>query len=165
MILRHFIYYLKLDESLKTAIKDILANNLFVPTDRVDIVYQIILKGMNRKIREAIYDLISQFEYGCKMFLRNKNIYPVTFINKRRKELDLNHILSSKAKNKFKDEISSIIGEDLILSIEFVSVRKLSGNLRNRNYHTGYGNPDEFSIYEAALFYYLVEAYCLACEG
>ncbi len=165
VILRHFIYNLKLDESLKTSIKDLLTNNLFVPKDRVDVVYQIILKGMNRKIREAIYDLIAQFEYGCKMFLRNRKIYPVTFINKRRKDLDLNHILSSKAKNKFRDEISNIIGEDLTLSIEFLSIRKLSGNLRNKNYHTGYGNPEEFSIHEAALFYYLMEAYCLACEG
>ena len=165
IFLSTFIYNLKVDDSLKTIIADILANNLFVPDDRKTIVSDIIINGFNKNIRKAVYDLISQFEYGLKLYLKEKNKYPVMYRGSHKVEIDTNHMLTNdKKQNKFRETIAEIIGEDLTLTLEYLLCNRFSGNIRNKNYHSGYGDPNQFTIYEAAAFYFIVETYCKGCN-
>lgn len=165
LFLSPFIYNLKVDESLKSMIQAILENNLFVPQDRKEIVADIIIDGFDKNIRKAVYNLISQFEYGIKEFLKSRKIYPVMYSGSHKKTVDLNHMLKSNNSNtKFRKAIVEILGEDLTLALEYLLCNKYLSNLRNNNYHSGYGDLSKYTIFEASAFYFIIEAYCLACE-
>ena len=165
VLLSSFIYNIKIDGNLKEIVESILDNNLFVPSDRKSVIYNIILDGFNRNIRKALYDLIPQFEYGLTQFLKSKGLYPIMYRGSSRFPIDLNHILTSKStQNKFRSELVEIIGEDLTLELEYLLCNKYLGNIRNNNYHSGYENPEQYTIYEASAFYYIIEAYCMGCD-
>lgn len=165
VLLSPFIYNIKIDGNLKEIVESILDNNLFVPSDRKSVIYNIILDGFNRNIRKALYDLIPQFEYGLTQFLKSKGLYPIMYRGSSRFPIDLNHILTSKStQNKFRSELVEIIGEDLTLELEYLLCNKYLGNIRNNNYHSGYENPEQYTIYEASAFYYIIEAYCMGCD-
>lgn len=165
VLLSSFIYNIKIDDSLKEIINAILENNLFVPSDRRSVIFNIILDGFTRNIRKALYDLIPQFEYGLTYFFKAKGIYPIMYRGSNRILIDLNHMLTSKTKqNKFRDEIVEIIGEDLTLELEYLLCNKFLGNLRNNNYHSGYGDLEKFNIFEVSAFYFILKAYCMGCD-
>lgn len=165
ILLLPFIVNTKIDENLKSVLASISENNLFIPTERKSIINKIILDGVNNNIRKALYDLIPQFEYGLTNYLKSNGLYPIMYRGSNKVLVDLNHILTSnKSKNKYRDQIVSIIGENLTLELEYLLCNKYFGNLRNINYHSGYRELDQCSIYEAAAFYFILEAYCLGCE-
>lgn len=164
ILLSPFIYNIKIDENLNSVVSSICENNLFIPPERRHIVNKIILDGLNKNIRRALYDLIPQFEHGLTCYLKSKGIYPIMYRGSNKVLIDLNHILTSKTKNKFRKEVISIIGEDLTFELEYLLCNKYFGNLRNNNYHSGYDDLTQYTIYEAAAFYFILEAYCLACE-
>lgn len=167
VILRPFIDNVEIDVELKTTIKEILANNLFVPEDRREIVYDIIENGLNRNIRKALYDLIPQFENGCREYLKKyKNLYPVINKGAMSVKIDLNHIFVQRGEkeNPFREAIREILGDDLTLQIEYLSCRSLSANIRNRFYHYGYADTDKYTVYEMVLFFLIIKAYCLGCD-
>lgn len=160
--------YRKIDEDLKAILQDITSHNLFIPKERIKTVYDIILRGLNEnKFRQATFELIAQFENGCRTYLKDFcNIYPIIYKGNNPVSIDLNHILVQKTSkiNNNRNKIVEVIGEDLTLNIEYLTCRKMSGNLRNRNYHYGYDNPDEYNIYEYALFFLLIKAYCMGYD-
>ncbi len=157
-----------MDDEVKDILRDITSHNLFIPSERCKTVYDIILKGMEEnKLRNATFEIIAQFEYGCRNYLKNVcNIYPVVYKGNNPVSMDLNHILVQKGDtiNENRTKIVEIIGEDLTLNIEYLACRKMSGNLRNRNYHDGFNNPDEYNLYELILFYLLIKAYCMGYD-
>lgn len=165
IVLLPFIQNVKADDSLKEVISSVLENNLFVPKDRQNIIYKIILDGFDGNIRKALYDLIPQFEYGLTQFLKSKRIYPVMHRGSHRVPIDLNHMLNGNIhNNKFRDKIAKIIGQNLTITLEYLLCSTYLGNLRNNNYHSGYSDPEEYTIYEAAAFYFMIKAYCFACN-
>ena len=158
-----------MDDDVKDILRDITSHNLFVPKERCKTVYDIIIKGLEEnKLRNATFEIIAQFEYGCRNYLKNIcNIYPVVYKGNNPVSMDLNHILVQKGDsiNENRKKIVEIIGEDLTLNIEYLACRKMSGNLRNRNYHDGFSNPDEYNLYELILFYLLIKAYCMGYDA
>lgn len=157
-----------IDDALKLLIKEIVYHNLLIPQSKCCVVYDSILEGLeNDKLRIAVYDLIPQFEEGCRHFLyKHKKISPQVRKGQKILTANLNDILVEKGdkQNKFRKKIAELIGEDLTLTIEYLSCRKLSGNLRNENYHSGYDDANKFSIDEAGLFYFLIKAYCMGYD-
>lgn len=165
ILLSPFVYNLKIDDHLENMVASVLENNLFVPEERTDIIYKIIMGGLSRNIRKAVYDIIPQFEYGLTHYLKIKNVYPVMYRGSKKVHIDLNHILTSKkTKNKFRDKLVEIIGEDLSLELEYLLCNKFLGNLRNNNYHSGYGDLEKFNVFEVSAFYFILKAYCMGCD-
>ena len=73
------------------------------------------------QLRIATYELISQFEEGCRQFLyQYKKLYPQVKKGQKRFPADLNNLLVKKGnkQNRFRKEIAELIGEDLTLMIE-----------------------------------------------
>lgn len=169
IILNKWQKYRKFDKDLEELLRDITSHNLFIPKERIKTVYDIILRGLNEnKFRQATFELIAQFENGCRAYLKDFcNIYPIIYKGNNPVSIDLNHILVQKTSktNKNRNKIVEVIGEDLTINIEYLACRKMSGNLRNRNYHYGYDNPDEYNICEYTLFFLLIKAYCLGYDN
>jgi len=169
IILNKWQKHRKIDNDLQGTLEDIISHNLFIPKERIKTVYDIILRGLNEnKFRQATFELIAQFENGCRAYLKDFcNIYPIIYKGNNPVSIDLNHILVQKTSktNKNRNKIVEVIGEDLTINIEYLACRKMSGNLRNRNYHYGYDNPDEYNIYEYTLFFLLIKAYCLGYDN
>ena len=167
IMLYPFIKNLIIDDELKEIILDIINHNLLVPAERRKSVANIIIKALNKEIRRSLYDLISQFEYGCREYLKNyKKLYPMITKGSMTTTIDLNHMLVVKKDktNKFRSAIGEVLGEDLTLEIEYLSCRPLSANLRNRNYHDGYDDTDQYSCEEIVLLFLLIKAYCMGYD-
>ncbi len=159
-----------IDDDLKLLIQDIVWHNYLIPKPRCREVYNSLIDGLqNNYIRKAVYELISQFEEGCRQFLyQYRKIYPRVKVGKKTDtySANLNNFLVEKGNkhNRFRKEIAELIGEDLTLTIEYLACRKLSGNLRNEYYHHGHGDTNKFSLDEASLFYFLIKAYCMGYD-
>jgi len=167
ILCRPFLDNLKMDEEFKNMLLDICSHNLFIPKNRTKIVFDILLEGLNRNIRKATFNLISQFEYGLREYLRvYKKQYPTIKKGSENYSIDLNNILVKKSKNEiFRRHIVEILGDDLTQEIEFLSCRSLGPNLRNRNYHDGYGDTDCYKIEEMILFFMILKVYCLGYDA
>ncbi len=156
------------DKDLRLLIQDIVYHNYLIPSSRCGVVYNAIMDGLEKdQLRIATYELISQFEEGCRQFLyQYKKLYPQVKKGQKRFPADLNNLLVKKGnkQNRFRKEIAELIGEDLTLMIEYLSCRQLSGNLRNEYYHHGHGDTNKFSLDEASLFYFLIKAYCMGYD-
>ncbi|MDD6994986.1 MAG: hypothetical protein SPH68_01230 [Candidatus Borkfalkiaceae bacterium] len=168
IVLNKWQKYRKIDNDLKAILHDITSHNLLIPKERIKTVYDIIIRGLSEnKFRQATFELIVQFENGCRTYLKDFcNIYPIFYKGNNLVSIDINHMLvqkTSKANNN-RNRIVEVIGEDLALNIEYLACRKMSGNLRNRNYHYGFDNPDEYNIYEYTLFFLLIKAYCMGYD-
>ena len=167
LILGPFVYYFKNDDTVQDMLEEILTHNCFVPVERKEIIRDAILKGFDKDIRGALFVLLSQFEYGCKHYLKvHKRIHTDTKVGSMKVPVDLNKILVQKKgkANKFRDAIRELLGDDMTLSLEYLACRPLSGNIRNRNYHDGIKKNDSYDLEEVFLFYYLFEAYCLGYD-
>lgn len=167
IMLYPFIKNLIIDDELKEIITDIINHNLLVPSERRKTVANIIINALNKEIRRSLYDLISQFEYGCREYLKNyKKLYPKITKGSMTTTIDLNHmfVVKKDKTNKFRSAICEVLGEDLTLEIEYLSCRPLSANLRNRNYHDGYNNTDQYSCEEIVLLFLMIKAYCLGYD-
>lgn len=167
ILLRPFVDKLKIDEEFKLILLEICSRNLFIPKSRAKIVYEILLDGLNKNIRRATFDLISQFEYGLREYLKiHKKQYPTIKKGGEIYNIDLNNILVNKEKNQvFRKHIVEILGEDLTQELEFLTCRPLASNLRNRNYHDGYGDTDYYKIEEMVLFFMIIKSYCLGYDA
>ncbi len=80
--------------------------------------------------------------------------------------VNLNHMLVEKngKKNRYRNAIKEILGEDLTLEIEYLACRRLSLNLRNNYYHNGCGDEKKYFPSEMVLFFYFLKAYCLGYD-
>lgn len=158
---------LRCDDALVDILREILAHNVLVPKDRLEIVLETFRRGLKNEIGVALYDLLSQFEYGCRHYLKvHKKIYPIERKGGREDLVDLNKILVQKGEreNRFRKAMVELLGEDLTLEIEYLSCRPLSANLRNRNYHDGRRTGEGYTLDEMVLFFLLLKAYCLGCD-
>ena len=167
LFLAPFIYYFKNDDTVRDLLEDLLAHNYFVPAERKEIIRDAILKGFDKDIRGSLFVLLSQFEFGCKHYLKvHKRIHTDTRVGSMKVPVDLNKILVQKKgrSNKFRDAIRELLGDNMTLSLEYLACRPLSGNIRNRNYHDGIKKKDSYDLEEVFLFYYLFEAYCLGYD-
>ena len=110
--------------------------------------------------------MISQFEYGLREYLKvYKKQYPIIKKGSEYYNIDLNNMLVNKSKNEvFRRHIVEILGEDLTQEIEFLCCRPLGPNLRNRNYHDGYGDIDYYKKEEMILFFMILKVYCLGYD-
>ena len=155
------------DTDLELIIKEIIEHNLFVSRDRVQKVTEDILNILTKKIRLGLFDLITQFEKGCRYFLKEiKNIYPVVKHGSKYDEINLIDMLVKKQKkNKFRNAICDIVEKDIVLELEYLLCRPLSANIRNKYMHDGCGNYDTFSIDEAIAAFLLIRAYCLGYDS
>ena len=166
ILCRPFLDNLKIDEEFKSMLLDVCSHNLFIPQNRTKIVCDLLLEGLNRNVRKATFDLISQFEYGLREYLRiHKKQYPTIKKGSEKYNIDLNNILVNKSKNEvFRKHIVEILGDDLTQEIEFLSCRPLGANLRNRNYHDGYDDTNCYKIEEMILFFIIIKVYCLGYD-
>lgn len=167
LFLGPFIYYFKNDDTVQNLLEEVLAHNCLVPVERKEIIREAILKGFGKDIRGALFVLLSQFEFGCKHYLKvHKRIHTDTKVGSMKVAVDLNKILVQKKgkANKFRDAIRELLGNDMTLSLEYLACRPLSGNIRNRNYHDGIKQKDSYDLEEVFLFYYLFESYCLGFD-
>lgn len=156
-----------IDDELKEIILDIINHNLLVPSERRKTVANIIINALNKEIRRSLYDLMYQFEYGCREYLKNyKKLYPKITKGSMTTTIDLNHmfVVKKDKTNKFRSAICEVLGEDLTLEIEYLSCRPLSANLRNRNYHDGYNDTDQYSCEEIMLLFLMIKAYCMGYD-
>ena len=168
IVLNSFVFYLKLDSSLKGLLKEIISKNLFVPKNRVDSVFEYVCLGLNKKIRTGLYGLITQFEYGCREYLKNrKHLFPAIGKGGKEDPINLNDMFIQKdnKKNKFRDNLIEVLGEDLVQEIEYLACRKLSGNIRNKYAHEGHEKEGEFYVEEVNLFFLILEVYCLGYDS
>lgn len=157
-----FADFVEVDEELENLIAEIISHNEFVPQTRIEIVKNYVILGLKKDIRKATYLLISQFEYGCVNYLKDrKKIYPTITKGTMTVKIDLNHILTN---NKFRKKIVEILGEDLTKELQFLLVEKRYGNLRNQDYHEGLEREDVFTNFEVLAFYRLLNAYCLGYD-
>ena len=80
--------------------------------------------------------------------------------------VDLNKIFVQKGGkiNKFRNAIQELLGENMMIAIEYLACRPLSGNIRNRNCHNGIEETDSCSLEEVFLFYFLLESYFLGYD-
>ena len=162
-----FVYYLKNDSTVIELLDDILGHNCFVSCERKEIIKSAFIKGFNKEIKEALFALLSQFEYGCRHYLKvHKRIHTTTIVGSMETPVDLNKMLVKKngKTNKYRDAIQELVGESMTLSLEYLACRPLSGNIRNRNYHDGINKSDNYDLEEVFLFYYLFEAYCMGYD-
>lgn len=158
-----YFYSVTVDEKLDGLISEIISHNEFVPRDRVKMVKDLIIAGLSKNIRRSVYFLVSQFEFGCVEYLKNKKrIYPRITKGSKSVPIDLNEILSD---TKFRKHIADSLGEDLTKELQFLLVEKQYGNLRNRYYHEGVEREDAFTDIELLAFYRLINAYCLGYDG
>lgn len=169
LILDAWKKYRILDANLKDLLFEITSHNLLIPQDRVQTVYAFIIEGLETdELSRATFNLIAQFENGCRNYLKEKcNIFPIVDKGGNSIPMNLNHILVQKrsSPNKNREKIVDLLGEDLTLGIEYLACRKLSGNLRNCDYHYGFNNSKEYNHYELVLFYLLIKAYCMAYDS
>lgn len=167
LMLKPFIFNLKLDKELKELIKEIISHNLFVPYEDIVIVYESIIACLNKNIRGGMFKLVAKFEKGCREYLKSLGMYPIIKKGSQSVNIDLNHILVEKKnkENRFRKAIVEIWGEDLTLAIEYLSCRPLSGNIRNDYYHNGAGDENQYYPNEMLLFFYLIKAYCLGYDS
>lgn len=167
LMLHPFLQNIKIDDGLSALIDDIVKHNLFVPKDRQENVKENIFKIMHGQIREGLDGILVQFEHGCRMFLKNyKKLYPQRKKGSKYDGLSFEDMFVCKGKEtKFRKAICEILGNDLTLAIEYLSCRKLSGNIRNKYYHYGYGNKDEYTKEEVYLSFLLILAYCKGFES
>ncbi len=167
IICRPFLDTLKLNEEFKSVLWDICNHNLFIPKNRIKTVYDILIEGLNKNIRTATFNLISQFENGLREYLRvYKKQHPTIKKGGESYNIDLNNILVNKQKNQvFRRHIVDILGEDLTQELEFLTCRSLSANLRNRNYHDGYDDTNCYKISEMILFLMIIKVYCLGYDN
>lgn len=168
IILNSFEYNLKLDDSLKEILKEIISKNLFVPQERIDIVLEYLLMGLNKKIRSGLYGLITQFENGCRDYLeKQKHLFPLIRKGGKDDPINLNDMFVKKEgkDNKFRDALVEFLGEDLTHEIEYLACRKSSGNIRNKYAHKGHEKEGEFYPEEINLFFLILEVYCLGYDG
>lgn len=167
LILAPFVYFLKTDDTICSLLDEILDHNYFVPSERKKIIKDAFVLGFNKGIREALLKLLSQFEFGCKNYCKvYKRIHTTTKAGSMQVPVDLNKMLVQKhgKPNKYRAAIQEILGDNLTLTLEYLSCRPLSGNIRNRNYHDGIKDPNNYDLEELSLFYYLFEAYCLGYD-
>lgn len=167
MIIQPYIANSIVDNELVCIIRDIVQHNLFVPKNRIEKVTEDILNILNKNIRLGLFDLITQFEKGCRHYLKEtKNIYPVVKHGSKYDEINLNDMLVKKQKeNKFRNAICEIIEKDLALELEYLLCRPLSSNIRNKYVHDGCGNYEQFTIDEAIVSFLLIKAYCLGYDS
>lgn len=158
----------KVDNELKEFLKTITRSNVLISNDRSDIVYNILLKGLtDNSYRTCVFDLLAQFENGCRLYLKNYcKLYPTIIKGGQTVNIDLNHMLVQKGsnENKFRQKIAELIGFDLTTNIEYLACRRLTGNLRNNNYHSGYGDIETYTLNEVTLFFMLLKAYCMGYD-
>ena len=170
-ILFHSIYFricmiylnsVMVDLELEDLFTEIISHNELVPSSRMKIVKDYLIGGLNKNIRKSVYLLISQFEYGCIEYLKNKKgVYPVITKGSMTVTVDLNHILTIK---KFRDCIVELLGEDLTKELQYLLVEKHYGNLRNQDYHEGFDREDVFTNIELIVFFRLINAYCFGYD-
>lgn len=167
LILQPYIYNSKIDIDLLSLIDEIISHNLFVPIDRIDKVKEDIVNILNKNIRLGLFDLIVQFENGCRIYLHSyKSLYPLVRNGSKYSQLSLDSIFVQKKKtNKFRTALCEILDKDLVLEIEYLACRPLSANIRNKYMHNGCGSYKEFFIDEAILSYLLIKAYCLGYDS
>ena len=158
----------KVDNELKEFLKTITRSNVLISNDRSNIVYNILLKGLtDNSYRTCVFDLLAQFENGCRLYLKNYcKLYPTIIKGGQAVNIDLNHMLVQKGsnENKFRQKIAELIGFDLTTNIEYLACRRLTGNLRNNNYHSGYGDIETYTLNEVTLFFMLLKAYCMGYD-
>lgn len=167
LFLAPFVYYFKNDDTVQNFLEDVLTHNCLVPIQRKEIIRDAILEGFDKDIRGALFVLLSQFEFGCKYYLKvHKRIHTDTKVGSMKVPVDLNKIFVQKKgrANKFRDAFRELLGDNMTLSLEYLACRPLSGNIRNRNYHDGIKKNDSYDFEEVVLFYYLFEAYCLGYD-
>ena len=145
----------------------IIEHNLFVPQDRSKQVTDDIICILNKQFRLGLFDLIPQFEKGCRIYLKDyKNIYPVVKHGSKYDEINLNDILVKKEKtNKFRNALLEILDSDLVLELEYLLCRPLSSNIRNKYVHDGCGSHNEFTVDEVITSFLLIKAYCLGYDN
>ncbi len=167
LVLRPFILNIILDNELEEILQEIVSHNLFVPIADKDSVYESIVTCLQKNIRRGMFKLVASFENGCREFLKTCGIYPTIKKGGNEVKIDLNHMLVEKIgkKNRFRNAIKEVLGEDLTLEIEYLSCRPLSGNLRNNYYHYGCGDEKEYYPHEMVLFFLLIKAYCLGYDS
>lgn len=158
-----------LDDSFCIIINEIISKNLLVPKSRIQDVEKWIKAGLSdiTKVKEALYFLVSQFEFGCYSYIKEyKKIYPVINKNGRTFNINLNNILVCKEneKNHFRDCIAEILGNDLTTLLEYLLCRNSCGNIRNKQYHSGIESAMPYNDYELFAFIYIVRAYCMGYD-
>ena len=150
-----------IDEKLLSLIRNIIEHNEFVPKSRADVVFNYIIDGLKKGIRQSVFNLMVQFEYGCSDFLRKKRVHPTIPAGSRRKNADLNHFLTME---QFRAPLKEVLGGDLTKELQYLLVDKQYGNLRNQDYHVGTERHDVCTNIEILAFFKLLNAYCMGYD-
>ena len=151
-----------IDEPLLSLIKDVVEHNEFVPKSRAEVVFNYLVSGLKKDVRQSVFNLIVQFEYGCSEYLISIKVHPTIPAGSKRKNADLNHFLTIE---KFRKPLKDIFGEDLTKELQYLLVDKHYGNLRNQDYHVGSDNAKACTNIEILAFFKLLNAYCMGYNG
>lgn len=163
-----FYKYFSVDSFFDELLTEIMSHNFLIPSNRKDVIYENIIYGLSNinNIRKSLYNLISQFEFGCVQFLRNhKRVHPKTTKGKRKESINLNDILVEKdGTAKYREPIVELLGADITRSLEYLLCKKNCGNFRNKDYHEGVDPQKDISILEVSAFIFIVNAYCMGYD-
>lgn len=162
-----FLSELIIDEDFKQLIKEIIEHNELVQKKHINAVYNSIMEGFSlQTVRPALYRIIPLLEDDLREFLKRSKIYPISTSGGQDKRIDLNHMIVKRNNeyNRFRAKISKILNNDLMLTLEYLLCRPLSGNIRNEYFHYGISETNQCTHNEVAAFIYIIEAYCLAYD-
>ena len=123
-------------DSWKEAIKEIVSNSKFVPSDRVDIYDRAIIAGFEGDFLLFVHLIIPQIENSVRLiFDLNKLKVTSVLSDGVQEERDLNQLLVDP-------DAERIFGKDLVWEMRSLLTEKCGPNLRNRVCH-GLANLNE----------------------
>ena len=159
MIIQPFLDHVKNDRTMYALWEEIVRHNAFIPQGRHSLVLNKIILGLHKNICEALFYLIPQLEYGFFQYIKcEKRIYP----ERNGNPINLKHMLVKKgaSENLFRDAILEVLDPSLVQHLEYRLCRKLGGNIRNQNYHSGVASTAPYNPIEAEAFFLILLVYC-----
>lgn len=158
LLLVPFLLHLKFDDECRELIAEIINHNELVHKDH-DLIIQHIIDGITKKhIRSALYSLLSQFEDGLRNYIKRNGIVPVMRCGDKENCASLPQMMNTEV---FRELINDLMGDDLSQHIDYLACKELGGEIRNRYFHEGHGDDNQFFIDEIVLFFLLLKAYCM----
>lgn len=134
------------DDASINYVHNMLVNNKLVPSDKIEIINDLILDFFEQKFRFSIYEICLEIEDCIRFYFKSEgmNIYKTDgsgdFIG-------LNNIFNNSKLNTYRDKLLEIIDEDFYFTLKWFLTDDYGFGLRNKIAHRYQSNDLYKSIY------------------